>query len=954
MPAALPFFKWLGGLAASALGGGSLGVAVGNFIMNYGAYVTVTAASLVYSHQQSIKLKNSLKAKGATLSVRDPLATRKIIYGRQRVGGSTIFIHCTGTSNEYAHVIVVHAGHECAEIETVILGEDEFTPSAGVVTAYNSTARIKLHLGASGDAADSDLVSESGGYWTSTDKVEGCAYSYARFKWDADQYPQGMPALSVVLKGKKLYDPRDASTAWSDNPALCIRDYLTDTLYGLGCTSDEIDDDSFSTAANVCDESVALAGGGTEKRYTCNGLIDTGTSPKANLEDLLSSCAGSLVYVGGVWRLIAGADRATSATFTLDHLRGGVSIQTADSLRDTCNAVKGIYVTEDNNWQPADFPPITNSTYRTEDNGERIWHDIDLPFTTSASMAQRLAKIVLEQSRQQITATIPLNLAGLAVTAGDIIALPFERYGWEDGGGKLFEVMSWKLVTDSTEAGPVLGVDLVVREYAAGVWDWNSGEETTVDLAPNTNLLNMRSVATPSTPTLTTSNFQQDDGTITPRLRVQWTAATDIRITSGGFVQIEYKQSADSTWLVWTSTLRGSASEDFITDVLAGESYDVLLRFVNASGVAGAYSTTATATISNDTTAPAAPTGLNAISTPGSITLDWATNTETDLAEYILERSTSSGTGFAEIWRGRSSIHTDFGAGSGTKYYRVKAVDRTNNISPASSEASSTANPATGNKIVNVFKRAASPPAAPTGNYIPSGWSDTPPAVDGNPLYYSVAEVTSTGTLVGAWSTPVRLDGADGSDGDSIYVEYSIDGSTSWHSTFTTGDYYMRIKIGAGGSWGSAIKISGEIEDGEITTVKLANGAVSQISAVQASTASGLTNWSYTEIAAITVNADEAQDVVLQAGFGYADDGAAYTDDFTVRILRDGTPIFTAEQTVRQGNTDFVFFGVTDPDLASGVTEYSLEIRPQGGGGTATPSAREPYLCATILKDRLN
>jgi hypothetical protein len=37
---------------------------------------------------------------------------------------------------------------------------------------------------------------------------------------------------------------------------------------------------------------------------------------------------------------------------------------------------------------------------------------------------------------------------------------------------------------------PRLSIDLVLRETASGVFDWSSGEETAIDLAPNTMLPN--------------------------------------------------------------------------------------------------------------------------------------------------------------------------------------------------------------------------------------------------------------------------------------------------------------------------------------------------------------------------------------------------------------------------------------------------------------------------------
>jgi hypothetical protein len=63
-----------------------------------------------------------------------------------------------------------------------------------------------------------------------------------------------------------------------------------------------------------------------------------------------------------------------------------------------------------------------------------------------------------------------------------------------------------------------------------------------------------------------------------------------------------------------------------------------------------------------------------------------------------------------------------------------------------------------------VFKRAAATPSTPSGNGIPTGWADGPPAGT-DPLWMSAAQQTAAGVLVGSWSAPVRIDGEDGADG---------------------------------------------------------------------------------------------------------------------------------------------------------------------------------------------
>lgn len=1117
------------------------------------AYTAILYPLYAYNRQQAKKAAAAMNSlNGRAMTVRDPSSSRVLVYGRARVGGVIVYASTSGTGNKYLNLVVAHAGHECQAIERFFLDSDEvFVDGSGVVTSavdqqgnstskYNSKVRVKTHLGSASQTYDTDLAAEMGAEWNSNCRLQGICYTYWRLEYDQNVF-SGMPNVSVVLKGKKVYDPRSSTTAWSENPALCLRDYLTDEEYGLAATSSEIDDTACIAAANACDETVTLADSSTQARYTCNGVIDSATQAGSVIGQLLGSMAGISPWLGGKFVMKAGAYTAPVKTFTLDDARGAIITQTRDSRRDAFNGVKGVFVGVDNNYQPGDFPPVKNDTYMSEDDGVRIWHEISLPFTDTSAMAQRLAKIELERSRQDISVTFPCKLTALNVSVGDNVALTIARYGWS---GKVFEVTNWQFAVYDSGEGKSLGIDMTLRETASGVWDWSSGEETAFDLAANSSLYVPTSVSSPSGLSLTTSNFQQSDGAITPRLKVEWTAATDRFVVSGGRVRIEYKKSADSDWIHWNDAPGGSALE-YITDALAGVGYDVRIAFQNVQGKVSGY-TSASITVSADSTAPSAPTGLSALSTTGSITLTWNRNSETDVAFYRIYRNTSNDpSGASQVSGGEIAgrVFTDYNAGTGTKYYWITAVDRTNNESTKSSGTSGTANPATGNKIANVFKRASSIPSTPSGNFVPSGWSDTPPAADGNPLWYSVAEVSSTGVLVGSWTTPIRLDGANGSngadgsngysnaivyiyqrsasgaptlpsatttytfstgaltglnngwsqtipagtdplyvsaatasstgstdtiasgewsgavvlaangsngsngsngtngtdglnsasvfiyqrsasgaptlpsatttytfatgaltglnngwqqgvpsgtnplyvsqatavstgstdtitsgewssalvlaqngaDGDSVEVEYSINGSTSWHSTFTTGDFYMRVRVG-GGSWNGPIKISGEIEDGEITTAKLAYGSVSEVSAVQESSVTGITNGSWTQIADIAVNADEGQDVVLQAGFAYADEGAAFTTDFDVRILRNGTTdLISTGQSVRTGNTDLIFLGVVDPDLPSGgATSYTLEIKPLGGGGTATPSARDPFLAATILKDRLN
>jgi hypothetical protein len=96
--------------------------------------------------------------------------------------------------------------------------------------------------------------------------------------------------------------------------------------------------------------------------------------------------------------------------------------------------------------------------------------------------------------------------------------------------------------------------------------------------------------------------------------------------------------------------------------------------------------------ISNDTNAPAAPTGLTATAGNAQVSLDWDDNTEMDFASYSVYRDTISGEPYTEIATGVTvSNYTDTGVSNGTGYYYVvTAVDHSNNESSDSNEASAT------------------------------------------------------------------------------------------------------------------------------------------------------------------------------------------------------------------------------------------------------------------------
>ena len=133
-------------------------------------------------------------------------------------------------------------------------------------------------------------------------------------------------------------------------------------------------------------------------------------------------------------------------------------------------------------------------------------------------------------------------------------------------------------------------------------------------------------------------------------------------------------------------------------------------------------------------------------------------------------------------------------------------------------------NGSNGDYTVQIYQINASKPTKPGNINDPSGWSRTPPT--GTPLWMCSGRFDgNTNALkVEGWSEPLRVDGEKGATGatgatgpqgpqgpagGSVEVQWSKDGTTNWHANFTTGDIFMRQRVGTGG-WSSAIRAVGE------------------------------------------------------------------------------------------------------------------------------------------------
>ena len=564
------------------------------------------------------------EAQGRTQMIKQPAQPRRVAYGKVRVSGVLSYISTTD-KDSVLHLVISMVTHEINSFVSFRIDESNLTMQGNQVSEPSRfkdgskfLVEINEHTGADDQQADTRLTQRVK-EWTTDHRLRGIAYMYAQLKFNSDAFPNGLPNISAIIEGKKVYDPRTSTTAYSNNAALCIRDYLTDTRYGLACSASEIDDTSFIAAANVCDEDVTLAAGGTQKRYTLNGTFQTNSAPKKIIENMLSSCGGILTYTNGKFRLLVAEYRTPSITLTQDDFHGPIQLAATQSQMENYNSIKGVYSPESNGFIATDYPPITSATFVSEDNGETRYLDYDLPYTTNSPRAQRLAKIILYRNRQQVVLQCQLSMKGFNLAIGDTCYVTLPRYGFTN---KVFEVAEWNI---AVVGGQDLGVDVTLRETNSAVYDWDADEQDFQE--DNSTLPDPFVIPAPDvTATDIVQTFQQ--GAIT-------TLQINVSSTSvyANQFEVEARKVGDNDFIA-LGTQKGNIYE--LVNVEDNATYEIRARSISTFQTRSPFTTIQHTIAGKGTTLPSNVSDFTLDYLGSNALLTWTPVTDEDLSHYVI------------------------------------------------------------------------------------------------------------------------------------------------------------------------------------------------------------------------------------------------------------------------------------------------------------------------------
>ena len=566
----------------------------------------------------------------------------RIIYGSDRIGAMIADVR---VNNGKLCVIAVWGQGPIESVETIWMN-DSAIPNGVTFTHYT---------GAPGQGVDATMAAAYAADGISyVDTFPGVAYSVFSVPATASS---GFPSFTAQIKGLKVYDPRTGLTAWSDNPSLCLADFIASDVYGYGRP---VDGATVIQAAN--DNDIELAG--PEKRRLV-GLTIESTNQTRQWIEALRAYAGCWVVQGdNGYKLIPDRPGASVMTFTDANI-------VADSMQLSKLGVGQLPTAINIQWtDPSVVPWSTRSAY-VQLPGVALGiipvreSQIPLPGIKRYSQAMREATERLNHfSLEDLTINFVAFDESLALECGDIITIT-HSVGLNE---KLFRVTADPVMIDPGRW------QITAREYDPAAYS---------DLVATTPTYADTALPDPAAPPAITGLsaieevYQKQNGTYSSRIRVNWDAVSypylahyQIIIAVGGTVMfLGQADSADTTW-------PSPSIQEAVT-------YTVSVQAITTIGAAGTLAT-AIVTAQGKHLPPGNVPYISAFEVGGQTHLSWGAAIDIDIWRYKLAYGPVGGTYAAAkvitMVDGLSYTTGDIPAGNWIVY--IVAIDSVRNESP--------------------------------------------------------------------------------------------------------------------------------------------------------------------------------------------------------------------------------------------------------------------------------
>ena len=603
------------GIVGAVIGfavGGPMGAAIG-FSVGMG----IGSAAQMAAMKTKVPDVSSATTQRLNVTI-DPEAHRKIAFGETALGTDQVYWEAYGPESSHFDQVIAAAGHKIESFGKLYFDDEEVTFSGDNASGAYAGALSKQDrtVGVTGTA----LTVGAGTRWTSAASLTGVAHYALKIIWSQEKYPRGIPnRITRVGKGALVYDPRRDSTVpggsgthraddqstWEyspldsngqpigRNPALQILWYEIgwrvqnpDTsewilTCGRGRPLDDIDLESFITAANDCEDAEYLDSNGDPKTgYYSDVLLSTGDAHETNIAVLEAACAGKLMDPGGRVSLKIRNDTTGDIVqaFTEDDVLDSDASTWRPSLplSERWNQGVGSFVDPRALYKLVPLPMLRDTTYETEDGFKRPGPTFRFDAVQDPDQAQALIRLELNMSRYQGVFTAPFNWRAKKVRIWDCVTLTFPRLGFAT---KIFRVLDKK--TD-----PMGAIWLLLREDGPSVY--TSGTVLPVPPPAAGAGYDPRVVTAPDAGDWTvTPAYIEGGGAKIPSLLLSGTGIAANIVSTKAYTRL----GVGGEWVLRGTYDSRQAVNIALADLVPGGTYYVGLVYQNAYGVSSAMTT---------------------------------------------------------------------------------------------------------------------------------------------------------------------------------------------------------------------------------------------------------------------------------------------------------------------------------------------------------------------------
>lgn len=213
-----------------------------------------------------------------------------VVYGTILAGGNHAFYANSGKNNKYQWIVQNISEGECNGIKQRD-GVDQIFLDDKLWTEYGTDGSLVEYWFYEGTDTQTFDTNLNAVFPEWTDNKRNTCYIVMKLQYNGD-YFQRMPKILIEMEGKIVYDFRDTTWKFSNNPVLVLYDFMRSDRYGTGLAADKIDETSWTSAANYCDT----------KGWTMNGAV---TKRKASdlMDSILQLFRGNMTWYDGKYYL---------------------------------------------------------------------------------------------------------------------------------------------------------------------------------------------------------------------------------------------------------------------------------------------------------------------------------------------------------------------------------------------------------------------------------------------------------------------------------------------------------------------------------------------------------------------------------------------------------------------------------------------------------------------------